>query len=234
MITWNNLERKFWRVLSFPKTGTNNLTGRTQELFFYNQNSYYYESEYFLQTGKSYPPPRFSTKIPWITLLAAAFCFSNLTAQTTSAFSIVSPFSGMDADQNKVIATATSSANPGSLLYILWSENLVDNNGNITVTLPTENGGQPITFQVIGFSSQNVNEYNITGKSSIGQIGIFSHPLGKVGTINIGLNSYDILPLGTSKGVVFKKLPPDLVYVLKSKRGFLKNWQSVEEWELVK
>jgi hypothetical protein len=116
----------------------------------------------------------------------------------------------MDADQNKVIATATSSANPGSLLYILWSENLVDNNGNITVTLPTENGGQPITFQVIGFSSQNVNEYNITGKSSIGQIGIFSHPLGKVGTINIGLNSYDILPLGTSKGVVFKKLPPDL------------------------
>lgn len=140
-------------------------------------------------------------------LFAFVLCTASALAQST-AFTFVSPYTGLDADQSKVLNYVTSQPRLGDVQHVAWaSESLFDNNGKITVTLPGENGGQPISFEVLGSHFANETDYAVFGRSSLGEIAVYVTSQGKGGSITLLNSTYVLYPMGGTKGALIKTNP---------------------------
>ncbi|MBK8565047.1 MAG: hypothetical protein IPN76_17340 [Saprospiraceae bacterium] len=107
----------------------------------------------------------------------------------------------------KVLNYANSKAIAGTLQHITWATgDLVGSDGKIRITLPDENGGQQMVFDLVGSFFTSGTDYAITGKNSLGQISLCATSIGKGGTLNLGSNTYELYPLGNSKGLLIKKI----------------------------
>lgn len=137
-------------------------------------------------------------------LLSFLVCTNSLLAQTT-AFTLTTAHTGLDADQNKVLTYVSNLPRNGNLLYVNWdAQGLVGNNGNIYIALPNENNGQPITFELIDAHYATTTEYALFGRSSLGNIALYVTPQGTGGTIDLTTTSYRLYPLGGIKGLLIK------------------------------
>jgi hypothetical protein len=142
-------------------------------------------------------------------LLFSLACASTAFAQT-SAFTLTTAHTGLDADQNKVLTYVSNLPRNGTLKYINWdAQSLVDNNGNVSVTLPNENNGQPIVFTVIDVHYATNTEYALFGRAALGNIALYVTPQGMGGTIDLNTSSYKIYPLGGTKGLLIEKSPTE-------------------------
>lgn len=142
-------------------------------------------------------------------LFAFVLCTASALAQST-AFTFVSPYTGLDADQSKVLNYVTSQPRLGDVQHVAWaSESLFDNNGKITVTLPGENGGQPISFEVLGSHFANETDYAVFGRSSLGEIAVYVTSLGKGGSITLLNSTYVLYPMGGTKGALIRANPSE-------------------------
>jgi Secretion system C-terminal sorting domain/Metallo-peptidase family M12B Reprolysin-like len=149
-------------------------------------------------------------------LLMPILLTSNVLAQTSaSAFTFTTAFSGLDANQNKVLSYVSNQPRTGNLNYLNWGvQSLVDGNGNIAVTLPNQNGGQPIVFEVVDTYFATATEYAIFGKSALGEIAIYVTPQGKGGTIDLLTTSYNVFPMGGNKGLLIERSPTEVEGVI--------------------
>ncbi len=112
----------------------------------------------------------------------------------------------MTTDQNKVVTFASNIAQTGSLQYISWAtSDVVGSDAKIRITLPNENGGQQMEFDLVGSFFTSETDYVVSGKCSFGQIAIYVTSLGKGATIDLGPSRYEIFPLGDTKGVSIKR-----------------------------
>lgn len=139
-------------------------------------------------------------------LVALVLCTTNLIAQSnTSTFTFVSPYIGLSVDQTKIVNYATNQPHIGSVQYISWaSGNLLNSNGEISTTLPGENSGLPILFEVNNSHFSSASEYALFGRSAIGEIAIYTTPEGRGGSITLLNSTYVLYPLGDTKGVLIK------------------------------
>jgi hypothetical protein len=62
---------------------------------------------------------------------------------------------------------------------------LEDDNGNIVISLPNQNNGQPIVFKVLDSYFSTAKEYAIVGKSPQGEIALYITDELKGGTIDL-------------------------------------------------
>ena len=148
-------------------------------------------------------------RIALAVLLTVMFCMGSALGQNT-AFTLVSPYTGLSTDQAKVVNFATNQPHLGSLQYIDWAPGgLIDNNGYITVALPGENGGQPISFELLDSYFANETSYAVFGSSHQGEIAIYITPEGTGGSITLANSAYVLYPLGGTKGVFIKKDPSE-------------------------
>jgi hypothetical protein len=132
---------------------------------------------------------------------------SNLMAQT-SAFTLVNPHGGLDTDQNKVLTYVSNLPRSGDLRHIEWDgQGPVDQNGNISIALPNENGGQPIIFKVTAADYSSPTEYALLGTCPEGEIALYITPEGTGGNIDLVTTSYYLYPLGNAKGLLIEKSP---------------------------
>jgi Secretion system C-terminal sorting domain/Metallo-peptidase family M12B Reprolysin-like len=131
----------------------------------------------------------------------------SLTAQS-NAFSIVSPYVGLDTDQTKVLNFANNLPHIGNVEHINWlNDQIVGSDGKIRITLPGENGGQPIVFDFLDSYFASETEYAVFGRSSLGEIAVYVTPQGKGGTIDLANSAYAFFPLGANKGLLIKGSP---------------------------
>lgn len=143
-------------------------------------------------------------------LLSFTIC-ANLSFAQTSSFTITTLHQGLDSDQNKVLTYVNNLPRNGSLMYINWTtQGLVDANGDIIVTLPDENNGLPITFNIIDADYSSTTEYALFGRSALGNIALYVTPQGTGGTIDLITSSYSLYPLGGTKGLLIKESPTGL------------------------
>ncbi|MBN8678450.1 MAG: zinc-dependent metalloprotease [Chitinophagales bacterium] len=154
---------------------------------------------------KSFHAQRY-LQIPFAMLFALVLCANSAGAQSSTAiFTFVSPYTGLSTDQTKIVNYATNQPHIGSVQYVSWaSGNLLDANGKITVNLSGENGGQPISFDVIGSHFASLTEYALYGRHSLGEIALYITPQGKGGSITLVNSAYELLPLGGTMGVMIK------------------------------
>lgn len=137
-------------------------------------------------------------------LLLSLACASTANTQT-SAFALTNPYTGLNTEQNKVLTYVNNQPRNGNLKYINWNtQNIVSNNGIISVTLPGENGGQPINFELLDADFASITEYALYGKSNLGNISLYTTPQGTGGTIDLSSRSYSIFPLGGTKAVLIE------------------------------
>lgn len=143
-------------------------------------------------------------RIPF--LLFFLWVCAHTTMAQTSALNFVSPHSGLDADQNKVLTYVSNLSRNGDLKHIEWaSQGPVDNDGNITIVLPNENGGQPMIFKVTASDYSSPTEYALLGTSAAGEIAVYVTPQGTGGTIDLATTTYNLYPLGGNKGLLIEK-----------------------------
>jgi Metallo-peptidase family M12 len=107
----------------------------------------------------------------------------------------------------KIVTFATNQPHLGDVLYIDWTPlgSLFNTTGDIAITLPDENGGQPIPFKVVGFDFTSETDYAIYGRSAQGDIALYTTQQGTGGTITLLNSVYAMYPLGDTKGVLIKK-----------------------------
>jgi len=143
-------------------------------------------------------------------LIFSLACASNASAQA-SAFTLTTTHTGLGADQNKVLTYVSNLPRNGNLMYVNWdAQSLVDNNGNISFTLPNENSGQPITFEVTDAYFATPTEYALFGRSSFGEVAFYVTPQGTGGSIDLNAFSYSLYPLGGIKGLLIKRSPTEV------------------------
>lgn len=142
-------------------------------------------------------------------LFALVLCTTNVLAQS-AAFTLVSPYTGLDADQSKVLNYATNQPRLGDVQHIAWAtESLFDSNGKITIALPGENDGQPISFEVIGSHFANETDYAVYDKAEQGEIALYVTSQGRGGSITLLTSTYVLYPLGGTKGALIKTNPSE-------------------------
>jgi hypothetical protein len=155
----------------------------------------------------SHAPRRY--QIATAILFAFVFCTAHILAQS-AAFTLVSPYTGLDADQTKVLNYVTSQPRLGDVQHIAWAmESLFDSNGKITIALPGENDGQPISFEVTGSHFANETDYAVYGKAEQGEIALYVTSQGRGGSITLVNSTYVLYPLGNTKGVLIKTNPSE-------------------------
>ncbi len=121
----------------------------------------------------------------------------------TSAFTLTTAHTGLDADQNKVLAYVSNLPRNGSLKYLNWdAQGLVNNNGTISIILPNENNDQPINFEILDADFASTTEYALYGKGNLGNISLYVTPQGIGGTVDLVSKVYGIFPLGGIKGTL--------------------------------
>lgn len=130
---------------------------------------------------------------------------SGVFAQVSSAsFTLLTgSHQNLDADQNKVLTYVGSLPREGTVKHIDWNASGLTGN-SISISLPDENNGQPIAFDVLDVFFASVTQYAIFGKSSAGNIAIYITPEGTGGTIDLVGSSYNLYPLGSNKGLLIK------------------------------
>lgn len=162
---------------------------------------------FFAMEKKFLPFEGFCSRISAITWLILSLCCctaSNLLAQstTTTAFTFVNPYTGLNTDQTKVLNYATRQPTVGGVQHIAWSSRgLFDNDGKITVALPRENGGRPISFEVTGSYFANNTDHAVFGRSALGEIALYVTEQGTGGSIKFVNSVYivnDVLNLSSS------------------------------------
>ncbi len=155
----------------------------------------------------SYAPHRF--QIAFAILFAFVLCTTSALAQS-SAFTLVSPYTGLDADQAKVLNHLTNQPRLGDVQHIAWAtESLFDSNGKITVTLPGENLGQPISFDVVGSHFANETDHAVYGKAEQGEIALYVTSQGRGGSITLKNSTYVLYPMGGTRGALIKTNPSE-------------------------
>ncbi len=96
----------------------------------------------------------------------------------------------------------------GDVLHVAWAtESLFDSNGKISVTLPDENDGQPISFEVLGSHFANESDYAVFGRAEQGEIAIYVTSQGRGGSITLKNSTYVLYPMGGTKGALIKQDP---------------------------
>lgn len=139
----------------------------------------------------------------FVLLFSLFYATSALTQ--AEAFTLTAAHTGLDADQNKVVAYVSSLPRNGSVKYLNWdAQTLVDNNGIISVTLPGENGGGPINFKLLEADYASTTEYALYGKGDLGNIALYITPQGIGGTIDLFTKVYAMFPLGGIKGTLIE------------------------------
>ena len=140
----------------------------------------------------------------FFSLLIPVLFASNVLAQT-SAITLVSPYTGLDVDQGKVLNYVNNIPRNGTLKYVNWaSQDQIVNNSTIAVTLPNENNGQPIYFELLDADFASTTEYAIYGRGSLGNISLYVTPQGIGGTIDLVSKVYAAFPLGGTKGTLIE------------------------------
>jgi hypothetical protein len=100
----------------------------------------------------------------------------------TEAFSLTTAFANLDSDQNKVAAYVAGLPRIGAVRYINWaSAEQIAEDGTIKVSLPNENGGQPILFNLLDADFASPSEYALYGTNSLGNISLYTTPQGTAG-----------------------------------------------------
>lgn len=121
----------------------------------------------------------------------------------TSALTICPQFEELDASQEKVINFASSLPQIGMMSYINWTtEDHIVNNGIISITLPDENAGKPINFELFDADFASETQYALYGRSKQGNISLYITPEGIGGTIDMVNKVYLALPIGGNKGAL--------------------------------
>lgn len=134
------------------------------------------------------------------------FVYLSQSIAQSDAFTFTTTPTGLDADQNKVLSYVNGLPRTGNLKYLNWNTlGLLDSNGNISITLPNENNGQTITFEVTGAFYANDVEYALTGQSTLGEISLYITPQGTGGVIDLNTKAYKLFPLGSNKGLLIEQ-----------------------------
>jgi Metallo-peptidase family M12 len=107
----------------------------------------------------------------------------------------------------KIVTYATNQPHLGDVRYIDWTPlgSIFNTTGDFAITLPDENGGQPISFGVAGFDFTSETDYAIYGRSAQGDIALYTTQQGTGGSITLVNSVYAMYPLGGTKGVLIKK-----------------------------
>ena len=133
------------------------------------------------------------------------FLFTTRSFTQTNAFTSTTSFSQLNTDQNKVLSFVNAIPRQGDLKYLNWNaQGLTDGSGKITITLPGENNGQPIAFEIIGADYETPTQYALFGRSPSGNVALYVTPQGTGGVIDLVTSVYSIFPLGGVKGTMIK------------------------------
>jgi hypothetical protein len=130
------------------------------------------------------------------------------TSAQSSVIALVNPHTGLDADQAKVLNYVGNIPKNGTLMHVNWAtQSQIISNGNIIITLPNENNGQPISFLLKDVDFASVTEYSIYGDSPLGSISLYVTPQGIGGRIDLVNKVYAAYPLGGTKGLLIELAP---------------------------
>jgi hypothetical protein len=122
-----------------------------------------------------------------------------------STITLVNPHTGLDTDQGKVLNYVDNIPKNGTVRHINWvSQDQIASNGNIVISLPNENNGKPISFELLDVDFASTTEYAIYGKGEFGNISLYVTPQGIGGTIDLISKVYAAFPLGGTKGLLIE------------------------------
>lgn len=146
-----------------------------------------------------------STRYFLLCLFLQVGTMTNSLFAQSSAFSEISPQSGLSLDQTKVLTFVSNLPHTGAVKYIQWNSQSFGT-GNITFTLPNQNAGQPMSFDVIGANFSTSTDYSLVGTSNLGEVSLYVTAQGTGGNISLSNTTFSLYPLGGDKGLMIETL----------------------------